>query len=403
MPWFLRMTLTLFPFILLIQLYVFLGMRFSLREIWVHHQKKWNVLFWILFLFFNLYPLIIISYDILGKINSLFIFEADLTVFDFLLTFPYWWGMVSSIEILPYFIVIDILYLFLRRKKEPFAWPKALSYVKVVLVIFFFTYVGIRIYVDTYQIRVSEDQIQIEKLPEAFEGLRVALIGDIQVDRYTQQKKLMNLSSKMENLGTDLLFFSGDLVTSGQRYIDLGLHSICSFSAKIAKFACLGDHDFWANPARIPRGMSSCGWSFLKNSHKLVNWKEHSILVTGITEIYSRKISPKELSKILEGAPPADLKILLLHQPSPLLIEEAVKKDYHLVLAGHTHGGQIQFKPFGITITTSMLETPYYSGIYQRDKTFIGVTNGIGLTLAPVRYHASAEINVLYLTSLKSQ
>ena len=149
--------------------------------------------------------------------------------------------------------------------------------------------------------------------------------------------------------------------------------------------------------------MSSCGWSFLKNSHKLVNWKEHSILVTGITEIYSRKISPKELSKILEGAPPADLKILLLHQPSPLLIEEAVKKDYHLVLAGHTHGGQIQFKPFGITITTSMLETPYYSGIYQRDKTFIGVTNGIGLTLAPVRYHASAEINVLTLTSIKMQ
>jgi predicted MPP superfamily phosphohydrolase len=402
MPWFLRMTLTMFPLILLIQLYILLGLRYSLKEIWVGQRKKWNMLFWVLLIFFNLFPIIILCFDLLGQVYSLFIFNSELTFFDFFLTFPYWWGFVSSVELLPYFILIDILFIFLKRKKEPFAWSKALSYTKIILMLFIFTYVGIRIYFDTYQIRVAENNIQMENLPEAFDGLKVVLIGDIQVDRYTQQNKLQNLSNKLKKSDYDLVFFSGDLVTSGQRYIDLGLHSVCSFSAEIGKFACLGDHDFWANPRRVSRGMTSCDWTFLQNEHKLLHWKDHSILITGITEIYSRKMSPRELSDIMDKAPAANLKILLLHQPSPLLIEEAVKKGYHLVLAGHTHGGQIQFRPFGITLTTSMLETPYYSGIYRRGNTFIAVTNGIGLTLAPVRYHASAEINVLHLTSAKS-
>lgn len=401
MPWFLRMTLTMFPVILLVQLYIFLGMRYALREIWFTHRKKWSMLFWILFFFFNLFPIIIICFDILGQIYSLFIFKTELTFFDFILTFPYWWGMISSIELLPYFIVIDIAFLFLRRKKGTFSWPVALSYTKICLVIFFFSYVGIRIYVDTYQTRVSEAEIQIKNLPNELAGLNLALIGDIQVDRYTQQKKLQDLTHKMENIDIDLLFFSGDLVTNGQNFIDQGLQFICTFSANLGKFACLGDHDFWANPVRISQGMTSCGWAFLKNDHNLIQHRENSILITGITEIYSRKISPRDLAAILEKAPAADLKILILHQPSPRLIEEAVKKDYHLVLAGHTHGGQIQFKPFGFTLTTSMLETPYYSGIYKRNNTFIVVTNGVGLTLAPVRYHASAGINVLKLTSPK--
>jgi len=328
----------------------------------------------------------------------MYIYGDDLSVFDFILNFPFWWGMVSSIEILPYFIMIDIVYLLLRRKQNPIERSKVLAYVKVGVLLFFFTYVGVRMYVDTYHIRVSEEQIQIENLPIEFEGLRLVLVGDIQVDRYTQKHKLDKLANQMGKHDIDMLFFSGDLVTRGQTYIDLGIKSVCSYPAHMGKYACLGDHDFWANQARIPQEMGECGWTFLKNAHQLIKTENHSILVTGITEIYTRKMSSIDLATILERAPAADLKIMLLHQPTPHLIEEAVKHDYQLVLAGHTHGGQIQFKPFGITLTTSMFETPYFSGIYVRDKTTIAVTNGIGLTFAPVRYYASAEINVLILS-----
>jgi predicted MPP superfamily phosphohydrolase len=241
--------------------------------------------------------------------------------------------------------------------------------------------------------------VTIHNLPREFEGLKLTLVGDIQVDRYTQESKLRKLQAKLQDSKSDILFFSGDLVTSGQYYIDQGLETICAFSATIGKYACMGDHDFWSNPRKISQGMSACGWSFLRNSHQLIRWSGRTILVTGVTEIYSRKISAMELSALLTQAPAADLKILLLHQPSPRLIETAREQGYQLILAGHTHGGQVQFKPFGITLTPSMLETPYFSGLYQLEGASVVVTNGIGLTLAPIRYHASAEISVMTLTS----
>ena len=314
-------------------------------------------------------------------------------------SFPFWWGMISTVEILPYFVLIDILFLFVRRLKSQFSWPRIRAITKIALILLIFFYVGIRLYIDTYQVRLSENKIHFNDIPNAFDGLRITLVGDIQVDRYTQEKKLNTLQKHIRVSNSDLLFFSGDLVTNGQYYIDQGLATICSFTANTAKIACIGDHDFWANPRKISQGMSSCGWSFLRNSHQIVSWKGQTILITGITEIYSKKMSSMDLSDILSQAPKADFKILLLHQPSPRLIDIAVQYGYHLILAGHTHGGQIQFKPFGKTLTPSMLETPYFSGLYQMGETVVAVTNGIGLTLAPVRYRAAAEITLLTIYS----
>jgi predicted MPP superfamily phosphohydrolase len=137
----------------------------------------------------------------------------------------------------------------------------------------------------------------------------------------------------------------------------------------------------------------------MQNAHHLLNIKGSSILITGVTQIYSRKISAEDLDQLLSKAPAADLKILLVHQPSPFIIESAQKNGYNLVLAGHTHGGQIRFKPLGFTFTPSMLETPYFSGIFKVGKLYVTVTNGIGLTFAPVRYQAPAEITNLVIRS----
>ncbi len=399
MPWFLRMTLTLFPIIALIQIYVFLGVKFSLREIWSSHKKKWNTLFWSFLVFFNIFPLSVIILYLFGHIYSLYIFQPEISLLDFLFSFPFWWGLISTFEIFPYFVLSDLLFLFVRRFKSGFSWSRVLAIIKISLILFIFSYVGIRLYVDTYRVRLSDKKIQFNNIPNAFDDLRITLVGDIQVDRYTQEKKLEALQKQIRATNSDLLFFSGDLVTSGQYYIDQGLTAICSLTANGGKFACIGDHDFWANPRKISQGMSACGWSFLRNSHEIISWKEKTIIITGITEIYSKKMSSMDLSEILSQAPAADFKILLLHQPSPRLIDIAVQYGYHLILAGHTHGGQIQFKPFGKTLTPSMLETPYFSGTYQLGKTVVAVTNGIGLTLAPVRYHAAAEVTLLRISS----
>jgi len=93
------------------------------------------------------------------------------------------------------------------------------------------------------------------------------------------------------------------------------------------------------------------------------------------------------------------VSILLTHQPSVEFVDQAKGSGVDLMLTGHTHGGQIGFNWFGYFLNASSFETPYVSSIYQIDDLVLNVTNGLGLTLAPFRYLAPAEITVITLRS----
>jgi predicted MPP superfamily phosphohydrolase len=401
MPWFLRMLLYIAPLILIVQLYIGWRFQYAFRQLFPQRKKRIKGVTLGVIAFLNVFPVIMILSAITGHLRSLFIFQNHLQWQDFIFLFPYWWGLILAVEVFPYFLLLDAGSFVLSWKAIPrisFV-PVLLNYLKLFLVVFFAFYVGFRIYSDTYHIHVVDYTIRLEKLPQSLTNLKLTLLGDIQVDRYTQNTKLDDLRKKLQQHPSDILFFSGDLVTNGSFYISQGMETICAMSAREGKFACMGDHDYWADGKRISKGMKKCGWTFLQNAHHLVNIKGNSVLITGVTQIYSRKISAGDLNQLLSEAPAADLKILLVHQPSPFIIESAKKHGYNLVLAGHTHGGQIQFKPLGFTFTPSMLETPYFSGIYNMGNVYVAVTNGIGLTFAPVRYQAPAEITTLTLRS----
>jgi predicted MPP superfamily phosphohydrolase len=91
-----------------------------------------------------------------------------------------------------------------------------------------------------------------------------------------------------------------------------------------------------------------------------------------------------------------DLKILLVHQPAETLVEFSRRNGYDLFLAGHSHGGGVAFGIPGLfLLSPARLESRYVSGFYNGGSMLISVTNGIGMTLAPVRFHAQSEISVL--------
>ena len=228
--------------------------------------------------------------------------------------------------------------------------------------------------------------------------MQLSLIADVQVDRYTQIDKLKQMQNLLDASGSEMLFFAGDIVTSGEKYIQQAVDALCGPGPFKEKFACMGDHDFWSDENAIMNGLKECKWNFLDNQHKLIEYKGKKILVTGITHIYSRRISQNELNAILSKAPEADYKILLVHQPAEFVIHSAARAGYQLLLAGHTHGGQIVFHPFGFNLTASQRETQYYSGYYRVDRMDVIVTNGIGLTLAPIRYRSHSEVFTIRLT-----
>ncbi len=401
MPWFLRMHLIIFPLILLVQIYVTIGLYLSLKKLFPTTQKFFKISLSSALLFLNLFPILLLFIRMTNSSARLFIFENHLHFLDYVLLFPYWWGLITAVEILPYFIEIDLLLLLamvIRWSKREILY-KIFPWVKILIVLILMLYTTFRIYVDTYQVRVTNHTVTIKDLPASLQDVKITLIGDIQVDRYTQTNKLKQLEQRINQANSEFLLFTGDLVTSGQHFIQQGLEFLGRQTPTAWRFVCMGDHDYWANATKIPIGLKNSGWHFLENNHQLIEYRGQRILITGITHIYSQQIDAGHLASILENAPEAELKILLVHQPAPFIVNTAEKYGYHIVFGGHTHGGQIQFRPMGFTLTPSMFETPYYSGLYQVGNSHVVVTNGVGLTLAPVRYRASAEINVITLTA----
>src|SRR5262249_39095578 len=92
------------------------------------------------------------------------------------------------------------------------------------------------------------------------------------------------------------------------------------------------------------------------------------------------------------------LRILLSHAPDQ--INWARRRRYDLMLAGHTHGGQIRFPLFGAVLAPSIYGTKYACGLFYKAPTLMHVSRGIsGLT--PVRYNCRPEMTLLRLVGTR--
>src|SRR6185503_4694533 len=161
--------------------------------------------------------------------------------------------------------------------------------------------------------------------------------------------------------------------------------------------ACLGDHDFFSNSDMVSRSLEENGITLLDNSAKVIAVGSASLSLTGITNVYRTRPAPKALASLEQARAQSAVNILLTHQPSEWLVNYAAERGYDLLVAGHTHGGQIVFPLPGFLLTGSSFETSYVTGFYRVGPMLVSINNGLGLTLAAVRYHAPAEVTLITL------
>jgi predicted MPP superfamily phosphohydrolase len=345
-------------------------------------------------------PIVAFASNILGVGGATLFQRSTVGWTDYLFQFPFWVGVIVVLELTAPFLLADIvgaaagLSSTLSQKVRP-----ALPTFRVVVTALLVLYVPVRVFFDTTRVHDAVERVSIKGLPPELAGLSITLISDIQVDQYTAEGKVEQVRHIVQGRPPDLLFSGGDLVTSGTRFLGAASRAICGLSGSVATVAVMGDHDYWSAPDAIADVYRRCGWTFLDNGHRLYSYHGKNILVTGLTHVYSDRLTLPALRDFLGTAPQADLRVLLVHQPAEQVVRLASELGYHLVLAGHTHGGQIVIHPLGVPFTPSMTETHYYQGIYQNGGTTVVVTRGVGLTLAPVRYHAPAEITTLLLST----
>lgn len=369
------------------------------------YEKKFHLVRKVFLIWMNLYPIILIFIFTYFAITGSYLTAPESKIIDYLLIYPFWIFFVLMIQCCLLFIPLDLIKIFshLFFKKTRAHLLKIRSTLLFLIIGFFIFYIPIRIIYDYNAVSVRTVEYRKENLPSPLEKFKIVFITDIQADHYTDEGRLSNYLNKVNSLNPDLILIAGDLITTGPDYIELSAREVGKLKAKYGVYSCIGDHDNWAyrndyarSLAEVKSALNYHGVQMIDNDLKTINVDSAVIAITFITNTYVETV-PQNVLDSLTFNNDGDFKIFLTHQPQPYLIESGQKNNFDLLLAGHTHGGQITFVfPF-VQLTPTMLETSYIRGDFWFNSMLMIVSRGLGMSLAPVRYNSTPEIILINL------
>jgi predicted MPP superfamily phosphohydrolase len=146
-----------------------------------------------------------------------------------------------------------------------------------------------------------------------------------------------------------------------------------------------GNHDYrhgrlWLSPYVPPTDV------LLDNRWETRTYRGAPWVVAGLPDLVKGRPEWDRLREI-----PAELpKILLAHRPDVVLDPRAA--GFAVVLAGHTHGGQVALPGFGPILRHSRLPRGETAGLVRRGDQYLVVSRGLGTSELPVRFWSRPEV-----------
>lgn len=193
----------------------------------------------------------------------------------------------------------------------------------------------------------------------------------------------------------DLIVISGDLVRSGARAADLEAFLV-ALRARRGKFLVWGNHDHWDDLPRTwgPETVRRAGFTLLRNSNQRIVYAGGRIVIAGLDDSITGHDS---LRLAMARVSRRDACILLAHSPD--IVRSLGNWDIDLVLAGHTHGGQVRLPVLG-ALWVPHGTTDHMDGWFDVDPGVrLHVSRGLGWSWLPLRFLCRPAIDVITLRS----
>ena len=244
------------------------------------------------------------------------------------------------------------------------------------------------------QLRMEYKRITLPRLHANHEGLRIAQVSDFHMTGRVDRAWFEMVVREVNRLEADVIAITGDIVEN-EACLSWLPETLCRLEARLGIYFIVGNHDKFVDVARTRDILTEAGHTCLSGRWLQVEWNGSPVILAGNERPWLTEVGA------LEEAPPrrADrlpLRLMLLHTPDQ--IAWARQHDADLVLAGHTHGGQICFPILGPVACPSIYGTRYTDGVYREGATIMHVTRGLsGRT--PLRWLCPPEIALLELTS----
>jgi predicted MPP superfamily phosphohydrolase len=399
MPWMLSMTLTVSAPLVFMYWFVGRALLNSVveRKAWDRRKTRRAIILTSVYL--NLLPALAGATYLIGGRSAMQILGGESLLLDILVVYPFWIALVVVVQTFFILMVWELSKLLLlpvyRKRRE--LWSVRFPSFVIGAFILTSVYSVTTVASNTWRLRVNQREVRLPPQFSALDGLRIALVSDIQGDGRTRPFIIKSYVDKVNALEPDLILSGGDVVTSGEKYISSTIEILAGLRAPLGKFSAVGDHDIFSGRSRIVTELQEAGFVVLEDTTVELSLRETPVLLTVLTHTYRQK-TPQELLHLVTDNALDAFKIMLVHQPAERLVHLARDRGYHLFAAGHTHGGAIAFGIPGIAMwAPSRVETRYYTGFYTVDQLVVAVTNGLGHTLTPIRYQAPAEITLITL------
>jgi|ERR1044072_5807068 predicted MPP superfamily phosphohydrolase len=246
---------------------------------------------------------------------------------------------------------------------------------------------------------VNQQAIQIDNWPKELSGLRVALIGDLHTGSpFIDDQKLERVVELTNEQNPDVVVLLGDYMVKNSWHghevePEVTAAHMKNLRAPLGVYAILGNHDWWYNGEKVQKAFEDAGIRVLENDVTEIKWRDKSFWMVGFSDYWSLRFRIKET---LDKVPPGAAMIAISHNPD---IFARVPDTVQLLLAAHTHGGQVNLPLIGTPIVPSRYGSKYTSGHVFENGHHLFVTTGVGTSILPVRFRVTPEIAIVTVKS----
>jgi uncharacterized protein len=236
------------------------------------------------------------------------------------------------------------------------------------------------------QIAIENKRLNLPRLPAELAGFRIAHVSDWHLTGRIDGKWFEHVAETVNSLAADVIMITGDLIENEACRPWLK-DSLGKLQAKFGVYFVLGNHDYYIDASQTIKQLEEFGLIYVGGKRLASEWNGVPVSIVGNEVPWNRQLPSCHRQGEL-------FQIALLHTPDQF--DWTCVNSTDLVLAGHTHGGQVCFPILGAVAAPSLYGTRLAGGTFRRGNTVMHVTRGIsGET--PMRWFCPPEIAVLEL------
>ena len=248
----------------------------------------------------------------------------------------------------------------------------------IFIILFCTAFYSYTTYISTVKIGVREYRVKSKKIPDSLSGLKIIQLSDLHFGSTMFNENVKEIEKIINKRNPDIVVFTGDLINKDYKLESKEQEKLISYlkniDASLGKYAILGDED----NESVSTIFNQSDFTILRNEYELI-YKDNndSIILIGLTT--KNQDIDKAYSYFKEENHNSNIyTITLTHKPDTA--DEIITHGADLILAGHSHNGNIRIPFINYPLYQYEGAKNYNQDYYKIDNTKLYVSSGLGTT-----------------------